>query len=356
MSQKLNNILFFMAGVLVVVVAVILFMAIQAKGQNQGTIDNVNDSMVVSNEITNQTIDASGAAVTGNVEKWQEGTIEYNGKHYRYNNYIRSYLLMGIDSDDPVETAKDGVSGGQSDAMFLLVVDAENETFSIISINRNTMTAVDVYDEEGNGLGIYQAQICTQHGFGDGKKLSCTRTVSAVKNLFYNIPISGYLSINMGAIPILNDAIGGVEVEVLDDIYYPNQKVSLSEGDVVTLNGQEAYCYVRGRDTNDFDSATDRLHRDEQYLVSFMNRLKEYSGGNAEAVAGLYDSVSDYVVSSVDFAALAKDLIGYEFSEDIMYTVPGKTTMGDKFEEYHVDEEEFYDLIIDIFYNEVEVE
>ncbi len=347
MSQKLNNILFFLAGILVVVIVVIVFMAVQARGQNQP------DEPAVTNEVTNQTVDASGASVNANVEKWQEGTIEYNGKHYRYNNYIRSYLLMGIDSDDPVETAADSISGGQSDAMFLLVVDSENETLSIISINRNTMTAVDVYDEDGNGLGIYQAQICTQHGFGDGKKLSCTRTVSAVKNLFYNIPIAGYLSINMGAIPALNDAVGGVEVEILDDIYYPAQKVSLTEGDTVRLNGQEAYCYVRGRDVNDFDSATERLHRDEQYIISFMNQLKKFSGGNAEVVAGVYDSVSDYVVSSVDFAALAQDVIGYEFSEDIMYTVPGETTMGDEYEEYHVDEEAFYDLIIDIFYNEV---
>lgn len=350
LSQKLNNLLFFMAGVLVVVIAVILIMAIQAKGQNR------NDSMTGANEITNQTIETTGAAMTGNVEKWQEGTIEYNGEYYRYNNYIRSYLLMGIDSDEPVKTAEDSVSGGQSDAMFLLVVDAENETLSIISINRNTMTAVDVYDKDGKGLGIYQAQICTQHGFGDGKKLSCTRTVSAVKNLFYNIPISGYISINMGAIPILNDAIGGVEVEVLEDISYPKQNVNLSEGEVVKLNGQEAYYYVRGRDTNDFDSATNRLRRDEQYLVNFMNQLKNYSGGNAEMIAGIYESVSDYVVSSVDFTSLVKDLIGYEFSENIMYTVPGETRMGDKYEEYHVDEDEFYDLIIHIFYNEVSAE
>ena len=30
--------------------------------------------------------------------------------------------------------------------------------------------------------------------------------------------------------------------------------------------------------------------------------------------------------------------------------------MGDKYEEYHVDEDEFYDLIIHIFYNEVSAE
>lgn len=338
-----------MAGVLVVVIAAVFIMAVQNRNQRQ----NATNQMQISNETSNQMVSTSAAAMNGNVEKWQEGMIEYNGKHYKYNNYIRSYLLMGIDNEGPVETAEDGVSGGQSDAMFLLVVDAENETLSIISINRNTMTAVDVYDEDGNGLGIYQAQICTQHGFGDGKKLSCTRTVSAVKNLFYNIPIAGYLSFNMGAIPDLNDAVGGVEVEVLEDLYYPKKKVSLSQGDIVRLNGQEAYCYVRGRDTNDFDSATDRLHRDEQYMVCFMNQLKKHSGGNAEVVAGIYDSVSDYVVSSVDFASLAKDVIGYEFSEDIMYTVPGETIMGDKYEEYHVDEDAFYDLIINIFYNEV---
>jgi LCP family protein required for cell wall assembly len=345
LSQKLNNILFFFAGVLVVGIVVVLAVAVQAKTQSQ----EENEAYLY--EL--QTADESASAMNSDVEKWQEGTIEYNGKYYRYNNYIRSYLLMGIDSDDPVETAEDGVSGGQSDAMFLLVVDSENETLSVISINRNTMTAVDVYDEDGNGLGIYQAQICTQHGFGDGKKLSCTRTVSAVKNLFYNIPIAGYLSINMGAIPQLNDAIGGVEVEVLEDISYPAKNVSLTAGDTVTLNGQEAYCYVRGRDVNDFDSATERLRRDEQYIIQFMNQLKSFSGGNAEVAAGIYDSVSDYIVSSVDFAALAEDVIGYEFSDDIMYTVPGETAAGDKYEEYQVDEAAFYDLIIHIFYNEV---
>ena len=33
--------------------------------------------------------------------------------------------------------------------------------------------------------------------------------------MFYNLPISGYMSINMGAIGDINDAIGGVEVKCL---------------------------------------------------------------------------------------------------------------------------------------------
>jgi hypothetical protein len=48
-------------------------------------------------------------------------------------------------------------------------------------------------------------------------------------------------------------------------------------------------------------------------------------------------------------------LLEYEYSEDDMYSVPGETTVGeDGYEEYHVDEEAFYDLIIQVFYEEVE--
>jgi hypothetical protein len=58
----------------------------------------------------------------------------------------------------------------------------------------------------------------------------------------------------------------------------------------------------------------------------------------------------------VDFATLAEELLNYEFSDDIMYTVPGETKMGDEFEEYYVDEDEFYDLVIQVFYTKVEEE
>jgi LCP family protein required for cell wall assembly len=338
----MNNILFFLAGILVVVVVGVLVIAVQAKTQNSTvTADNVSQK-------TQQD------GINADVEKWQEGAIYYNGAYYKYNSNIKSYLIMGVDSDDPVETAADGVSGGQSDALFLMVVDSENKTLSVISINRNTMTEVAVYDEDGGSLGTMEAQICTQHGFGDGKKLSCTRTVDAVEQLFYNIPISGYVAINMGAVPTLNDSIGGVRVKVLQDLSYPESGVELQEGEVVTLNGSEAYAYLRGRDINDFDSATDRLRREEQYIINYMNQLKAYAAGDSEQVVRMYDSVEDYLVSNVDFATLAEELLDYNFSEDIMYTVPGETRMGDEFEEYYVDEDEFYDLIIQIFYSEVE--
>jgi hypothetical protein len=37
-----------------------------------------------------------------------------------------------------------------------------------------------------------------------------------------------------------------------------------------------------------------------------------------------------------------------------MYTVPGETVEGGNYEEYQVDDDALYDLIIQVFYKEVE--
>ena len=303
--------------------------------------------------------DTETAHAEGNTqatEKWQEGVIKHNEKYYKFNNKIHTYLIMGIDKDGPVEDeiAEDGSDGGQSDAMFLLVTNSENETMSVISINRNSMTDISMYGKGNVFLGKTKAQICTQHGFGDGKKLSCSRTAEAVSYLFYNIPIGGYLSINMGAIPIMNDAIGGTKVTVLNDLYYPSANVDLKKGETVNLMGMESYYYLRGRDMNEFDSATDRLRRQEQYITSYFAKMKEIAAGSKAKVLQVYESIEDYIVTNIDFVDLVSELMSYEYDESRMYTVPGETIMGETFEEYHVDDKALYDMIIDVFYNEVE--
>ena len=118
--------------------------------------------------------------------------------------------------------------------MFLAVMNPHDKSVSIIAINRNAMALVDVYDEDGVYMGQYTKQITLQHGYGDGMELSCERSVAAVSRLFYNLPISGYAAINMGAIPALNDAVGGVQVTVLDDVIYPEYDMDLHQGDVLT--------------------------------------------------------------------------------------------------------------------------
>ena len=348
-TPKLNNALFFLAGMLTVVLAFLIVVGVKTGAQQ--TTQNYDAIRIPDNQTTQPS--SNEGKLSSDLEKWQEGVVTYKGKQYRYNSNIRSYLIMGIDNDEPVAEPVNMVSGGQSDALFLLVIDAKRERLSVISINRNTMTNISLCDENGYSLGEMEAQICLQHAFGDAKRISCQRSVDAVADLFGNIPISGYLAMNMGAIPTMNDAVGGVKVKVLQNISYPDHNVKLHKGDKVTLNGQEAYYYLRGRDVEKYDSASDRLRREEQYIVAYMDRLKALTADDPSIVMGVYNSIEDYLVTSVDFSSLINELMSYDFNDDDMYTVPGKTVQGDEYEEYHVDEDAMQDMIMSVFYTPV---
>ena len=287
------------------------------------------------------------------LEKWEEGTVSYKGKEYVYNSDLDIYLLMGIDKEGPVEVAEDYVSGGQSDALFLFVMDRETEKVSVISINRNTMTRVETYQENGTNTGYTEAQICVQHGFGDGRRVSCGLTEKAVAHLFYNIPIDGYLSINVGAVPILNDSIGGVEVTVLNDMTDTEKNVVLTKDEKVVLNGEQAYLYLRGREIDEFDSSTLRLRRQEQYITSYLEKVEALLASSSAELVSIYDELSPYIVTNIEVVSLLEEITSYDYSADRMYTVPGETVMGEKFEEFHVDEDALYELIIEVFYEEV---
>lgn len=301
-----------------------------------------------------QTEKTSTSAQTQDEEKWQEGVISYNGKYYKYNNYIKSYLFLGVDKSGTMEDAQttEGGNAGQTDVMFLLVQDKKNETLSAIAINRNTMAEIYTYDVNGQQNGTTTAQICLQHTYGDGGRMSCRYTVEAVERLFYNIPISGYYAMTMDGIPILNDALGGITVTVLDDLSDASRGVSLKKGETKTLNGQEAYVYIRSRDVNEFNSATERLERHKQYIEALMERVRQMAQSSKSEALNVYNQLEDYCVTNMSVGDLVLELSDYTYSGQ-MYSLPGEMVMGQEYEEYYVDDEDLYQLMIDIFYEEV---
>lgn len=291
-------------------------------------------------------------------EQWKEGWVKYNGKVYSYNEKLLTFLFMGIDKDSKVKEVAEGTNGGQADALFLVVLNPNDQTIKIVGINRNTMTDIDIYNEDGDYVTTTTAQIAVQHGFGNGVEESCEYQREAVRKLLYNLPIHGYAAINMKAIPIINDAVGGVEVVSLSDITDDdrNNKLIIKEGEDILLLGNDAYWYVRDRDCEEFGSADIRLARQKQYLNAFVSKAKTEAKSNISIVTELYNDILPYMTTDISFDEvmyLAPEMVNYSFNDNSFYMMQGETVMGDEFEEFYPDEDMLYDMIIKVFYDEV---
>ncbi|MCM1086853.1 MAG: LCP family protein [Muribaculaceae bacterium] len=278
---------------------------------------------------------------------------------YAFNEDLVTILVMGIDKETVTDVggqsweAEDGYAGGQADALFLMLINPHDKNVYVIAINRNAMAQVDVFDEAGNYQGIFTKQIALQHGYGDGGEESCLRQVKAVSRMFHNIPINAYAAISMDAIPELNDLVGGITVEVLDDIIYPEYDMDLHQGDTVTLLGEKAYWYVRLRNENVFNSNELRLQRQKQYMTTFAAEAKNQSMSDIRVAVNLYQTVRKYMVTDIDlneFTYMVTEYINYDFDRDNMYSLPGEAVQGNNFEEFYVDEDALEALILELFY------
>lgn len=287
---------------------------------------------------------------------WKEGWVKYNGQIYAYNEDILTFLVMGIDKNRDVKEVEEGTNGGQADALFLVVLNPHDNSLSVIGINRNTMTDISVYDDNGAYVNTIKAQIAVQHGFGNGVEESCEYQVNAVQHLFYEMPVHGYAAINMSAIGPLTDMVGGVDVVALEDIKSGNSTV-IKEGEEVHLEGDLAFAYIHNRDTKEFGSADHRLERQKQFITTYLQKVKQKTKEDIGFPISVYQSIASQTVTSLTvdemtyLVSIAKD---YSFDENYLYTLKGETKQGDVFEEFYVDETDLFELILKVFYEPVE--
>ena len=281
--------------------------------------------------------------------------ISYNGRLCRYNNSIQTFLIMGIDKETE-ELSENQEEGGQADAIFLMILDQNGQKISLININRNTMTDVDMYDEKGEYVGTAPLQICLQHGYGDGDTLSCERMQEAVANLLYQIPINGYISVNMDAIPELNDAIGGVTLTTMCDIPAGFGYDAIPGSTELTLTGDQAMWYMRYRNINEFESSVDRSKRQEQYLKALLQQMKPYLKNHTSSIPALANILLEHSTTNIpsnEMISLIGSASEFKSGSFEIYSLEGETIIGEtKHEEFYPDENAIYDLIMNIWYED----
>ena len=276
----------------------------------------------------------------------------YNGTAYAKREDLETVLLLGVDKFEG-ETPEGYVNNQQADFLLLLVMDKENETCTPIQLNRDTMTQIQILGVTGEPAGTFTGQLALAHTYGSGEEDSCENTVLAVKNLLYGVGIDHYVSLTMDGVALLNDLVGGVTVEVLDD--FSGIDDSLVLGETVTLKGQQALTYVRSRGGMEDSSNLRRMERQRQYLASLQQQLKaavqQEDGFTLDALLQLNEyMVSDCTVNQL--SDLGDSLAAYQVSD--ILTTPGDAQEGEEFMEFTVDEDALQQLVMDVFYEPVE--
>lgn len=346
-TMKLKKIILWTTGVLTALFAVLFItLLIANRSGRTSLLKNASSRMPRFSEELDQPLPD---------EEWQEDWIRYQGKVYDYNENILTFLCMGIDVDDVLSEQQQGWDSGQADALFLLVLNPDTKKMTIIAIDRNTMTDVDMYDRENNFLGTAQAQVNLAHGYGDGREGSAQNQVKAVSRLMYELPIHGYCAINLPAIYILNDTIGGVDVTILED--FTSEYFPFSPGETVHLDGRLAYFYIRYRDVDVGESARMRLGRQKQYLLAFVEKAKQEFAKDVTLPLRLFNAAAPSMVTDLtadEVVYLAVEAAGYTFSEDDLIILPGFTDTSGEFDEFYADQDALKQIIIDVFYTEVE--
>lgn len=287
--------------------------------------------------------------------------VMYQGEAYVYNEDILTFLVMGVDSLEKLpepDEVTDYIMGGQADTLFLVVINPHIKEIQLIAINRNSMTEIDVYDSDNNYVRTDLLQVCLQHGYGSGLEDSCERQVKAVSGLFFGLPIHGYIAMNMAAVPILNDSVGGVRLEVMENVPWGTEVIAEGLGNTVTLEGMDAYYYLQYRDVEIFDSASMRLARQKQYLNAFARQAIAMTKEDITFPITALQQLSDYTVTDINASKvtyLATTYINYAFNTEGIYTLEGETVIGGGgFEEFYVDDDALYALILDIFYEKID--
>lgn len=283
----------------------------------------------------------------------EEDQIFHNGEIWQYNEDILTFLCMGIDARAGVTDEKVPGKGGQADAIMLIVANPHKESIQVININRDSMTDIEVYDTDGGYAGTEKKQIALQYAYGDGRVGSCELMEKAVSELFYGIPIHGYAALDMDSIPTLNDSVGGVEVTVPEDMTWC--KAEWTVGKNVILQGEDALTYIQRRNHKSKDLGTNknRIERQKQYLLRFVTKAKEKIKADITFPLELYNKIHKHMVTSLsadEITYLTTTLLGYDFSMDNISVLAGEMAMGERNEEFYIDDEALRSLIIETFY------
>ena len=281
--------------------------------------------------------------------------VVYKGHKYKYNNDLITVLCMGVDKRI-TETGPDTIgNNGAADTLVLAVLNQKTNNLSFVNISREAMVDIRQYNTKGQYTGMKNLQICLAYGYGDGHKTSCENELDAVSRLMYGMPIHAYAAMDYEGIAVLNDTIGGVTVNVLEDLTDKDPELVL--GRTVTLKGNQAQTYVRSRHTALLESNELRMERQKQYMTNYVKQLIRQTRSNLITPLNVCRAGKDHIVSDIGsdgVVYLGSKVIKSGIVEGQVFSIPGEVKDGGDYAEFIPNQKKLYKMILDVFYEMVE--
>lgn len=175
--------------------------------------------------------------------------------------------------------------------LILLTVDFEAKTAKLISIPRDTMTAIH------NTTGAWKINAAFAKG-GAAKKDGFAYAMATVSELLGGVPIQYYAGVNMAGLKAVVDALGGVDYDV--DVRITLNGRVLEKG-YQHLNGQQVLDYCRAR--KGISTDVGRADRQQRILFAIFDQLK--STDQLAKLPKVFLAVRNYISTNLNVEQIA---------------------------------------------------
>lgn len=225
------------------------------------------------------------------------------------SNY-RNIALLGIDSRD-----MDSDSGVRSDAIIIASINEETGEIKLFSVYRDTMLYL------GDDVGL--DKVTHAYYYGGAEKVLYTLN----KNLDLNI--KEVAVVNWKAVADTVDALGGIEIEILDsEISEMNKYIhdtqnniggsdeEIKEAGKQTLNGVQAVTYARIRK----DALTGDYRRNERMKIVVKATFEKAMKMDVNALKTISNEILPQIktnMSSRDMLGLVMNITSYEMTDSV---------------------------------------
>lgn len=275
-------------------------------------------------------------------------TITKDGVDYYPRQDITTVLVMGIEQSGPVQLGEGPTGGRPVDMAAVVILDEKSESCTVLNINRDTMLDMPMLNTRGYEDGSYFGQLAYSHMYGTGGEDSCENTRKAVSNLLYGVTMDHYVAMNLDAVTILNDAVGGVTVEVRDD--FSRVDPDITKG-IFLLKGEKALRFVQSRTGVGDELNLSRMERQKDYMDGFVDAFRMKQKESGSFLVDTYNTVAPYIVSDLPLSTLStlmERCEGYSVADSI--SLEGENRLGEQYYEFYPDEEKLEELILRLFY------